>query len=159
MAVLAAVGACGGGNKVGEGLEVKSPGEEAGCRLGECTTTTTAPAAVTTSSPPTTAKPVATTRPTTTTTALRRDPVFTIKIQSDSASGQFDPSAARVAKGAVVRWTNTDSVARSVEADNGAFKSPPIAPGASFDYKTTSTGRYDYHDGTRPYAVGFFEVV
>jgi plastocyanin len=84
--------------------------------------------------------------------------VFVIKIQSDSAGYQFEPRVAAVAAGTIVRWTNTDSVARSVEADQGQFKSSSIPPGGSFDYATSAKGQFNYHDGTRPYAVGTLGV-
>lgn len=159
--VALGLGACGGGNKVGEGLDVAPGGEAGDCRLGECTTTTSAPppSTSTTAKPvATTAKPVATTAQAATTTT-RPQAAFVISIQPDSAGRQFNPSVAKVARNTLVRWTNTDNVARSVEADDGSFKSPMLAPGASFDYRPPNAGRFDYHDGTRPYAIGYLEVV
>src|SRR5581483_2569351 len=157
LAVLAA--GCSSATKVGGGLAAKDGRTTtSACRLGECTTTTTAAAAATTSTP---AKPVATTappRPTSTTAAAPATP-FVIKIQGDNASGgQLAPSDVTVPRGTVVRWTNADSIPRSVEAENGSFTSPKIAPGASWDYRPLSTGTFEYHDGTRPYAVASLKV-
>jgi hypothetical protein len=45
-------------------------------------------------------------------------------------------------------------VPRSVEDSAGAFRSPTIPPGGSWDYKANTAGTYNYSDGTRPYAVG-----
>ncbi|HZQ28345.1 MAG TPA: hypothetical protein VFA94_11665 [Acidimicrobiales bacterium] len=166
LAVLAA--GCSSATKVGGGLAAKDGRTTtSACRLGECTTTTTAAAAATTAVPrptsttSTTAKPVATTappRPTSTTAAAPATP-FVIKIQGDNASGgQLAPSDVTVPRGTVVRWTNADSIPRSVEAENGSFTSPKIAPGASWDYRPLSTGTFEYHDGTRPYAVASLKV-
>ncbi|MFP5325981.1 MAG: hypothetical protein ACLGHT_00690, partial [Acidimicrobiia bacterium] len=82
-----------------------------------------------------------------------------ISINADnSGTSQFSPSAIAVAKGVTVRWTNRDSVARSVEADGGEFNSGPIAPGGTFLWKASQAGAFNYADGTRPYAVGRIEV-
>ena len=153
-------GACGGDSEVGGGLQATGGSSTSTCRLGECTTTTPAPA--------TTAAPVATTgKPTAATTAkpaaapttAAQQAAIVIKIQSDTADGgQFDPRQAGVPRGAIVKWTNTDTVARSVEADNGAFRSPMIPPGGSWEYKASTPGTFNYHDGTRPYAVGSLVV-
>jgi plastocyanin len=168
VAVLALV-ACSDSSKVGEGLEVKQGAEGANCRLGECTTTTSTTSttlATTTTTrpggPPAAARPTTTTTttaPPTTTTTAPRQATFVIKIQSDTASGgQFLPRVATVRVGTLVRWTNTDTSPRSVEADEGQFASPPIPPGGSYDYRAEAGGSFNYHDGTRPYAVGTLQV-
>jgi plastocyanin len=108
---------------------------------------------VTTRPPPTS---TTTTRATSTTQVKRA--LFVIKIQNDSVGFQFEPRVATVAMGTTVRWTNVDSVPRSVEADNGEFTSASIPPGASFDYVTIVKGTFNYHDGTRPYGVGTLQV-
>jgi hypothetical protein len=33
-----------------------------------------------------------------------------------------------------------------------------IPPGGTFDFKATTAGSYNYHDGTRPYAVAQLQV-
>lgn len=167
LAVLlaTAAGACGGSTKVGSGLETKtSSAPPAGCRLGECTTTTTAPSRPSSTTTTTLAKSTATTRATTatavapTTTAVQTS-VFSIQIQSDTEpGGHFNPSNSTVPRGTLVRWTNTDTLTRSVEAEDGSFRSPPIAPGASWEYRAATAGTFEYHDGTRPYAVGNLHV-
>lgn len=163
--------ACGGDNKVGDDkiLDFK---EEAQGRLGA--TTTTAPPVETTAvpaaggkagiggavstAPPTTAAPV--TAPPETTTTERKQAVFEVVINGDNAGAtQFDPSASRVYAGTLVRFVNRDTEPRSVEADDGAFQSPPIAPGDSWTYNANTPGRFNFHDGTRPYAVGSLEVL
>lgn len=89
----------------------------------------------------------------------QQEPVIQISIRSDNAGSAFDPSVVRVTKGGKVTWVNNDSTARSVEADGGAFNSGLIPPGGSWTWTATRSGRHDYHDGTRPYAVASLEVV
>jgi plastocyanin len=159
VAMLALV-ACGSDNKVGDDSLVNFK-DQAQDRLGA--TTTTAAAVTTTAAgrgqlgvgaATTTAKPTATTA------AAPTQQAFDIDINGDnSATTQFDPPAARVFKGTVVKWTNKDATARSIEADNGAFKSPSIPPGGTFTYTANAPGSLNYHDGTRPYAVASLEVV
>lgn len=88
-----------------------------------------------------------------------REFVITINSDTSAAGSQFTPSVARVYAGQVVTWKNEDSVARSVVADDGAFTSPAIPPGGTFEYKATTAGTFSYHDGTRPYAVASLEVL
>jgi plastocyanin len=164
LGLALALAGCGDSTKVGGDLAAKKGAPGAGaCRLGECTTTT-APAVTTT-----TARAQATTttaRPAVTTTAVKSAPTttrpagpFVITIQGDNASGgQLTPSEATVPKGTLVRWTNADSVPRSIEAENGSFTSPELAPGASWEYRPASPGTFEYHDGTRPYAVATLHV-
>ncbi len=84
---------------------------------------------------------------------------ISVAINSDSKGSAFDPSAVRVSKGSKITWVNKDSVVRSVEADDGHFNSGNLSPGASFTYTANQIGKFNYHDGTRPYAVGSIEVV
>jgi plastocyanin len=145
--------ACGGGSSVGEDINVDKLDGTAAPRLGE---RTAAPTTKATTAP--SGQPAATAPPKTAAPAAK--PSIVIKIQSDTAKGgsQFDPRVARVRRGSIVRWENVDAKARSVVADNGSFRSPNIAPGGHFDYTTNATGSINYHDGTRPYAVGTLEV-
>lgn len=101
-----------------------------------------------------TAAPTAPPRPTPT-------PIhFPIAIQGDNSNNPaFNPPVVRVYVGSLVVFTNTDTVPRSVVADNGAFNSGLIAPGKSWSYTTTTAGNFDYHDGTRPYAVASLQVL
>lgn len=149
LAMVAVAGACSSNNKVGGGVNVDQLKNNKGSRLGEVTTTI----APVTTQPPVTKAPVTTAKPVTT---IAVAPSLEIKIQS--AAPQFNPSVGGVRFGTIVRWTNTDTQARSVEADNGAFTSGPIAPGGHFDLKAPARGTYNYHDGTRPYAVAQLQV-
>jgi len=174
VVALLGLGACGDDNEVGKGIETKDLEGEGGLSLGATTTTV---AAETTVAPPTTSRAAAavattttttttkaaaattTTRPPITTTAQSTAPALVIAIQSDKAASQFDPRVGRVRVGSTIRWENRDTVARSVEADDLSFKSEAIPPGGSFEYKATTAGNVNYHDGTRPYAVGSLEIV
>jgi plastocyanin len=159
--------ACGDENKVGEDVDlgIKSQVEQE--RLGARTTTTTPPEttappqqqkASVGAAPTTTAAPVTTQAPATTQAPERVAIEITIN-GDNSGTTQFEPSQARVFAGSLVKWTNKDSVARSVEADDGSFDSGPLQPGQSFTYRADKVGRFNYTDGTRPYAVGALEVV
>lgn len=155
LALTVLVSACGGDEKVGDESLLEGTDEEGGGpRLGETTTTTAGAAAETTVA--TTAATAATAPPTTAQAA----PSVEIAINSDTTQGgQFQPRVAQVPSGAIVRFVNKDTVARSVVADAGSFDSGPIAPGASWDWTAGGAGSYNYSDGTRPYAVGSIEVV
>lgn len=163
--------ACGEENKVGSDkiLDFK---EKTNDRLGVTTTTAAAVEAPVETAPPggagkaavgaTTAPP--TTQPPTTqaptTTQAPKVQAFEITINGDnSGTTQFDPSSSRVFVGTLVRFVNNDSVPRSVEEDTGRFKSGPIAPGGTFEYRADTVGRFNITDGTRPYAVGVLEVL
>ena len=152
---------CSSDNKVGEGVDLSIGNQVEQERLGQATTTV---------APPTTAPGAApgggaigratTTAPTAPpTTEAPKQQFFEIGIHADnSGTSQFSPSAVAVGKGVAVRWTNQDTVARSVEADEGAFNSGPIPPGGTFIWKADKVGAFNYSDGTRPYAVGRIEV-
>ena len=167
------VAACSSKQTVGTGVDVNVKG--AYNRLG-ATSTTAAGAATAVTQPsghlgigasPSTTQVALTVRPATTavravvTTQAPPTIALDIAIHGDTGTSttQFDPSAARVYVGSLVRWTNRDTVARSVVADTGAFSSGMVAPGATFVYKAGTVGSFNYHDGTRPYAVGTLDVI
>lgn len=155
--------ACGGSNKVGDNSLLNFK-DQANKRLGD-TTTTGAPATTVAGAKGqlgiggTTATTKAAAVPTTTHPAPQ---VATLEIDINSdgtSSTQFDPSNARIFRGSIIKWTNKDTQARSVESDTGAFRSPSIPPGGSWSWTPNAAGQFNYHDGTRPYAVGSFEVL
>jgi len=155
------VSGCGGNNKVGSKSLVNFK-DQAQQRLGATTSTVAGPATTAAGgsghlgiggATTTTAAPRAT-------TTVAPQQAFEIDINGDnSGTTQFDPPAARVFVGTSVKFINKDTVARSVESDNNAFASGPIAPNGSWTYKPAAAGQFNYHDGTRPYAVGSLEVV
>lgn len=88
---------------------------------------------------------------------------FNIGIFADTSSTPgFYPPAANIYQGTIVVFTNKDSQPRSVVSDSGdpaSFSSPMIPPGGTWQYKTSALGTFNYHDGTRPYAIAYFKVV
>jgi len=87
-------------------------------------------------------------------------PAFMITINGDkSGKPLFDPPQARVLSTTKVTWTNADSKPHGVRAQNGAFDSGPIAPGASYTWVAGAAGKYAYQDSTRPYVNAEVEVV
>lgn len=144
---------CGGDKQVGTDSLVNFK-DQAQQRLGQ-STPTPAPKAGTAS----TANPgkAAVAAPTTQ-APPKTAPSIEIKIQSDSAGSYFDPSAVQVTVGATIRWVNGDTATRSIESDTDVFSSGPISPGASWSWMAAKVGKFNYHDGTRPYAVASVEV-
>lgn len=162
LVALVAAG-CSSDNKVGEDVDLSIGKQVDQQRLGQATTTLAPPPTVAGAQPGGPAaigRATTTTKaPETTTTTQRKEQFFEIGIFGDnSGSSQFNPSAVAVARGVNIRWTNRDTVARSVEAENGAFNSGMIPPGGTFIWKADKAGAFNYTDGTRPYAVGRLEV-
>ena len=174
LALVAIMGsaACGSDNKVGDEslLDFK---DQAQSRLGETTTTTAAPTATTAqAAATTTTKPKAGAAATSTTLKAGTGATVTtattapaavqsireIFINGDDAELPIDPQIQTAYTGSVIRWTNMDSVPRSVRADSGQFASPMIAPGKSWDYTAGSVGTFAYSDDTRPYVKGELRV-
>lgn len=171
--VLTAVligGACGKDTKVGSDDLTNFQSEGGPGALGGATTTeapaavetTAAPAAAPTTAPK--AAPTTTAKPAPTTTAAAPPttaPVsIVVKIQGDAQGNAFEPSNSRVFSGSIIRFQNVDGAAHQIRARNGEFQSPSLAPNATWDYKVTlGPGTYEYTDATRPYAVGYIEVV
>lgn len=169
--LLLVLAGCSEDNRVGQGIDAdKLKGGADGPRLGETTTTEAPPPPppTTVAPPPTTAakaaapattapRPVTTQAPATTQAGT---PIaLTVEIFGDnSGRPQFDPRTGAVRVGSIVRFQNQDAQPRSVEDQGGTFRSPPIAPGGFWDYKANKPGKFDYVDGTRPYAVGTLSV-
>ena len=150
LAVLGlALGACSSDEKVGSGVNVENgAGADGGLRLGE--TTTTAPPPETTAAPQTTQAPT-TQAPTTQPPTTQQQVAITIEIANRS---EYNPTIARVPKGSIVRWVNKDTIERQVVATDGAFASPKIPPGGTFDWKATVGGEHPYADPDVPFAAG-----
>lgn len=74
-------------------------------------------------------------------------------------SSGYDPYYIRVFQGGVISVTNRDSQTRTVTADRGEFDSGDIAPGETWTYDATRVGKFNFHDGTRPFVVGTLEVL
>src|SRR5215211_6033039 len=66
----------------------------------------------------------------------------------------FQPASLEVASGSTVTWTNTGAAPHTVTADNGAFDSGQLKPGATFSQTFTTPGTYTYHCETHPKMTG-----
>lgn len=85
-------------------------------------------------------------------------PPFNIALNGDkSGKALIDPPQASVYAGTKVVWHNNDSKPHGVQAQNGAFKSGPIAPGGSYTWVAVA-GMYAYQDSTRPYVNAQIQV-
>ena len=74
-------------------------------------------------------------------------------------SSGYDPYYIRVYKGGSIKVTNIDKTSRTVTADRGEFDSGSIAPGETWVYVANTVGKFNFHDGTRPFVVGTLEVL
>lgn len=85
------------------------------------------------------------------------DVVITITGMNDSSS--FSPNPATVAAGQKVSWRNADSIAHTATADNGAFNTGNIGPGATSGVITmAAAGSFNYHCAIHPTMVGTLNV-
>jgi plastocyanin len=73
-------------------------------------------------------------------------------------SGGFTPNPINISVGSSVMWTNSDSATHEIVADNGAFRSGPIAPGGQYSYTFPSAGTFTYHDASNPSMSGTVNV-
>jgi plastocyanin len=56
----------------------------------------------------------------------------------------FNPADASVKVGTKVTWTNSDSAAHNVLADDGSFKSATLNQGDSYSFTPKKAGTFDY---------------
>jgi len=70
----------------------------------------------------------------------------------------FSPAQITVAAGSTVNWTNQDSTAHTVTADNGQFSSGNLSSGDSFQFTFKTPGTYAYHCGIHPNMQGTIVV-
>jgi plastocyanin len=66
----------------------------------------------------------------------------------------FSPTSITVARGTTVTWTNLDSVAHTVTADDGSWGSGTLGHGATYSHVFTSPGTYTYHCAIHPFMTG-----
>jgi len=66
----------------------------------------------------------------------------------------FDPAELNVAPGTTVTWTNGDTEAHTVTADNGLFDSGVLEPGQSYSAWLGGTGTVAYHCEIHPDMTG-----
>lgn len=161
-AIALLLAACGEDNSVGDAAAFEFDQQQAEALGGSTTTTEVVEDTVPDVTSTTAAQQTATTAAPQTTTTLppeQQEVSIEVLIQEDSTGQAFKERIVAVPVGGKVRFRNTTSVARSVVADNGAFNSGDIAPGAVWIWTANAPGQYNYTDGTRPYAVGTVDVV
>ena len=73
--------------------------------------------------------------------AFAQDADATVDMQGIS----FNPVAIHVSPGATVLWTNSSPLAHTVTADDGAFNSDSLDPGATFSQLFDTPGVYQYY--------------
>jgi plastocyanin len=83
-------------------------------------------------------------------------PAATIAIKI-TATG-FSPKTLTINQGDTVKWTNADTVNHQIVANNGAFASGILRPGATFSFTFNTSGKYGYHDALKPTLTGTITV-
>ncbi len=76
----------------------------------------------------------------------------------DIVNYAFSPTSLQVAAGTTVTWTNNDTAAHTVTADDGSFDSGNMAPGATFTFTFTTAGSVVYHCNYHPNMVATIVV-
>lgn len=152
--------ACGGNNEVGDESLLEFDQDEA-AGLGGSTTTESTLGSDTTVAQGGTTLPQTQATLGATTTLPPEQQVVTVEviIQDDEQGAPFTPNTVRVLVGSKVRFLNKGTKTYSIMATNGAFGSPPIAPGTAWIYDANTPGNYTFTDDVRTYAVGKLEVV
>jgi plastocyanin len=75
-------------------------------------------------------------------------------VTADIHDGTFDPAKLEVGAGTTVTWTNGDTEAHTVTADNGLFDSGVIEPGRYYSTWLGGSGTVPYHSETDPNMKG-----
>lgn len=165
LAWIVALGlaACGGEESVGDESVLQFDQDDSAA-FGATTTAPTETTLLTA----TTVPPGVEAEVTTTTTAAAQEATTTLPPEQQEVSVEvrildnspyFDPSRSAVPVGGKIRFVNAGNATFNIVSDTGAFDSGPIAPGAVWIFDANTPGTFNYSDGTRPYAVGSFQVV
>lgn len=75
-------------------------------------------------------------------------------VQVEIVEFTFQTDTVRVTPGTVVRWINRDQVAHTSTAEDGAWKSPLLGPGETFEQKFEEVGEYPYYCTPHPFMRG-----
>jgi plastocyanin len=70
----------------------------------------------------------------------------------------FGPATLSVAVGSTVTWTNADSAAHTVTADDGSFDSKSLAAGSTFSQTFDTAGTFAYHCSIHPNMTASVDV-
>ena len=83
----------------------------------------------------------------------------TIRIGGMNGSNSFSPNPSSIVAGQTVAFFNADSIVHTATADNGAFNTGNIAPGAtSAPITMSAAGSYNYHCAIHPTMTGTLNV-
>lgn len=151
-AVLVALAACGGGEKVGEALE-EFEGGEAGERLGGLERTPT-PA------PDDDGGHQQQQQQETPPPRQTQPPAAAVEVQITSEG--FNPTAVRVGQGATVKVTNVDSQAHTYTVISGnsvVYDTGSLSAGQSKSIVADKAGQYQVEDRSRNWIIGSLEVI
>jgi plastocyanin len=74
----------------------------------------------------------------------------TVKITATA----FSPANVTIKTGDAIKWSNTDTKAHQVVANNGAFASPTISAGHTWTHTFNTAGTFRYHDALHPALTG-----
>lgn len=74
----------------------------------------------------------------------------TVKITATA----FSPASVTIKTGDAIKWSNTDTKAHQVVANNGSFASPSIAAGKTWTHTFNTAGTFRYHDALHPALTG-----
>src|ERR1043166_710767 len=66
----------------------------------------------------------------------------------------FKPASITIKTGDAIKWSNTDTKAHQVVANNGAFASPTIAAKHTWTRTFNTAGTFRYHDALHPALTG-----
>jgi plastocyanin len=77
----------------------------------------------------------------------------TTKAVAIKAAG-FSPATVTISTTDAVKWTNRDTKAHQVVANNGSFASAVIKPGKSYTHTFNTAGTFRYHDALHPALTG-----
>jgi plastocyanin len=77
-------------------------------------------------------------------------PVTGNQTKIDISHFAFAPATVTVKAGETVQWTNDDSVAHTVVADDNSWQSSNMAKGESFSHTFDTAGTFTYHCSIHP---------
>ena len=69
-------------------------------------------------------------------------------------NGAFNPNSLTIKTGTNVQWTNRDNTTHQVISDSGAFQSPVLNPGDSYNFYFAKSGVFGYHCGIHSTETG-----
>jgi plastocyanin len=81
-------------------------------------------------------------------------PASTVTKTFSITATAFSPTSRTIATTDAIKWTNNDTKAHQVVANNGSFASPSLAPGKSYTHTFNTAGTFRFHDALHPALTG-----